>query len=207
LRKLLQNPYALAPEGQRRGVRQPVVTRPVMDADGEHWLAPFAMASVNTRIVFRSHALLGHPWGADFTYGEAMSTGGGPVGLAKAVGIAGGLAGFLGLAALGPARDLLSNHVLPQPGEGPSPQAQAAGYWTVAFRGETADGDVVRTVVRGDRDPGYGSTAKVLGEAGTCLLDRSHDQVGGGFWTPATAMGDALVQRLIDHAGLTFEER
>lgn len=204
VRKLLQNPYALAPEEHRRGVRQPVVTFPVKDADGEHWLAPFVMASANTRIVFRSHALLGHPWGTDFTYCEAMSTGGGPVGLAKAVGIAGGLAGFLGVTALGPARDLLEKHVLPKPGEGPSPTAQAAGFWSLGFRGRTAAGDVVRTRVKGDRDPGYGSTAKMLGEAGICLLDRPREEVGGGFWTPATAMGEDLIQRLTDHAGVTF---
>jgi short subunit dehydrogenase-like uncharacterized protein len=29
--------------------------------------------------------------------------------------------------------------------------------------------------------------------------------VAGGFWTPATIMGDVLIERLKAHAGLSFE--
>ena len=205
LRKLLQNPYALAPKDHRSGVRQPSITKPEQDDDGENWLAPFVMASTNTRIVFRSHALLGHPWGEDFTYDEAMSVGAGPLGLAKAAGLTGGLGGFMGLVAIGPTRDLLAKYVLPKPGEGPSPEDQENGFWAFQFRGETAAGDVVRVSVKGDKDPGYGSTAKMLAESALCLLDRPQAEVAGGFWTPATAMGDSLVQRLESNAGVTFE--
>ena len=53
-------------------------------------------------------------------------------------------------------------------------------------------------------DPGYGSTSKMLAEAAVCLAKDDLD-VGGGIWTPASAMGNALMQRLIDNAGLTFE--
>ena len=67
-------------------------------------------------------------------------------------------------------------------------------------------GGALRVGVQGDRDPGYGSTAKMLGEAVACLaLDVSKDEVAGGFWTPATAMGDRLITRLQAHAGLTFD--
>ena len=49
----------------------------------------------------------------------------------------------------------------------------------------------------------YGSTSKILGECGVCLaLDEL--PVEGGFWTPASAMGDALLKRLPARAGLTF---
>lgn len=74
------------------------------------------------------------------------------------------------------------------------------------FHGTTAGGQRLTTRVTGDRDPGYGSTAKMLGEAGVCLAqDIGRSDVPGGFWTPATALGDALVARLERHAGLTFE--
>ena len=53
-------------------------------------------------------------------------------------------------------------------------------------------------------DPGYGSTAKMLGESAVCLaLDEP--LTGGGFWTPASAMGGQLQQRLASNAGLDFE--
>jgi saccharopine dehydrogenase (NAD+, L-glutamate forming) len=62
--------------------------------------------------------------------------------------------------------------------------------------------------VPGDRDPGYGSTAKMLAQAGICLAqDITGESVAGGFLTPATAMGDALIARLSAHAGVKFEIR
>jgi short subunit dehydrogenase-like uncharacterized protein len=202
LRRVLTNPYAIAPEGQRTGVRQPNVTTPVRDEASGQWLAPFVMASVNTRVVHRSHALMGHPWGGDFLYDEASMMGRGPAGFARASAMAAGLAGFVGAAAIGPARSLL-HRALPDPGAGPTPEAQENGYFDIRFFGTTDDGRSIATKVTGDRDPGYGSSAKMLGEAATALL--SLDVVGGGFWTPATAFGESLIEPLQEHAGLTFE--
>ena len=72
--------------------------------------------------------------------------------------------------------------------------------------GTTAEGRQIRTKVTGDRDPGYGSTSKMLGQAAACLaLDVDKAAMPGGFWTPATIFGDHLIQRLKDHSGLTFE--
>ena len=201
LRKVLANPYALAPAGMRDGVKQVEVLTPKNDAVSGSWVAPFVMASVNTRVVHRSHALLGRPWGADFAYGEAMMTGDGALGAAKAAGVTGGLAGFMGAAAIGPVRSLLATKVLPQPGEGPSPEQQEAGFFDLRFFGSTADGHAITTRVTGDRDPGYGSTAKMLGEAARVL---AASDVAGGFWTPSTSMGSALVDALTQHAGLEF---
>jgi short subunit dehydrogenase-like uncharacterized protein len=132
-----------------------------------------------------------------------MAMGSGPVGAAKATALTGGLAAGMGLTALGPTRKLV-NRVVPKPGTGPSPKAQAAGGFSLAFTGTTADGRTIRTRVTGDRDPGYGSTAKMLGETAVALteLDRS---VPGGCWTPSTVLGDALVDRLEAHAGLRFD--
>ncbi len=203
LRSVLANPYALAPDGQRRGVRQPNVMVPCLDHASGQWVAPFVMAGINTKIVHRTHALLGRPWGDEFRYDEAMLMGSGPVGAAKAAAVGGSLAGFLGLAAFSPTRSLLERFVLPKPGEGPSPSTQEAGYFDLRFFGTTAADDEIVVKVTGDRDPGYGSTAKMIGEAAIVLLDA--DNVGGGFWTPASAMGDRLIHQLESHAGLTFE--
>jgi short subunit dehydrogenase-like uncharacterized protein len=107
---------------------------------------------------------------------------------------------------IGPVRSGLERFVLPAPGEGPSPEEQRNGGFDLRFHGRTAEGQVLRARVTGDRDPGYGSTAKMLGQAAACLAgDRPRTQLGGGFWTPATAFGDALIERLEAHSGLTFE--
>jgi short subunit dehydrogenase-like uncharacterized protein len=205
MRKLLADPFALAPPDQRTGPRQPDVNRPMRDDASGQWVAPFVMAAVNTRVVHRSHALLGRPWGPAFTYDEAMLMGTGPLGAAKAGGLSGGLAAGMGLAALGPTRRALQRFVLPKPGEGPSPEAQEKGSFDLRFFGTTADGRTIRTRVTGDRDPGYSGTARMLSEATTALVELDADEVGGGFWTPATAFGDRLVERLEDHAGIRFD--
>jgi saccharopine dehydrogenase (NAD+, L-glutamate forming) len=61
-------------------------------------------------------------------------------------------------------------------------------------------------MVRGDRDPGYGSTSKLIAEAALCLaFDVSREETPGGVYTPAAAMSEKLIARLQSHAGLTFE--
>lgn len=204
LREVLSNPHALAPREQRSGVRQPNVTVPKLDAASGQWVAPFVMAAVNTRVVHRSHALLGRPWGEGFRYDEAMATGTGPLGAARASAVAAGTAGFMGAAAVAPVRAALKRFVLPAPGEGPSPETQQAGSYDLRFYGTTSDGRTVTTQVTGDRDPGYGSTAKMFGEAATALVALDRDDVGGGFLTPATAFGTALIPALEADAGMTF---
>ena len=202
LRTQLADPYLLAPPDHRTGPSQPDLTHPVKD-DAGRWLAPFVMAGVNSRVVQRTHALLGRPWGREFRYQEAMAMGTGPVGAAKAAGLSGGVLAVMGLGAVGPTRSAL-RRVLPKPGEGPSPEAQERGSFDIRFTGTTADGRSLETQVTGDRDPGYGGTAKMLGETAAAFLDLDHADVGGGFWTPASAFGDRLIERLEAHAGLRF---
>ncbi|MDX1620737.1 MAG: saccharopine dehydrogenase NADP-binding domain-containing protein [Nitriliruptorales bacterium] len=207
IRREIGNPYALCPEGQRSGVRQPDVYRPEHDDVFDSWLAPFVMAAINTRVVHRTNALLDHAYGESFRYDEAMMTGAGPGGAAKAAGLTAGLGAFLG-AAVTPGLDKLLPKVLPDPGEGPSPEAQRKGFFDFRFWGTTGSGERLTAKVTGDRDPGYGSTAKMLGEAAACLaLDVSDrgERPPGGFWTPASLLGSQLVERLEGHAGLTFE--
>lgn len=203
-RRILANPYALAPTGMREGIHQPNIVAPIRDIASQNWIAPFAMATVNTRVVHRTHALLGRPWGDVFLYDEATMTGTGAVGLARATAMSGGAGAFFGAANVRPVRKALEKYVLPKPGEGPSVDKQQSGFFDLRFFGTTTSGHTLTTKVTGDRDPGYGSTAKMLGEAAIALLTADPADVPGGFWTPASALSPAFVDPLQQHAGLTF---
>lgn len=206
VRKVMTNPYALCPGEGAHGVRQPNVSFAGYNPDADSWLAPFIMASINTRIVHRSNALSNNSYGANFTYDEAMMTGPGVSGQLKAVAIASSMAGFMTAVVLKPTRWLLEKFVVPKPGEGPSPEEQKKGCYEYRLIGRTSAGQIVKVRVTGDRDPGYGSTAKILGEAAACLaLDVPKSEKAGGFWTPATIFGNRLIKRLTAHAGLKFE--
>ena len=205
LRKQLANPYLLCPPPNPPTVRQPGVRAAAYDSEYDAWTAPFVMAGINTRIVHRSNALGGYPYLRNFLYDEAMLTGKGLAGRVKALTISGGLGGFLAGSALRPTRWLLER-VLPSPGEGPSPEAQANGFYDFRFVGTTSDGRKLRAKVVGAGDPGYGSTSKILGQAGACLaFDVPRTEKPGGFWTPATIFGSRLIERLRSDAGLRFE--
>src|SRR5580692_2375547 len=206
LRKELADPYSLCPAGSAPRVRQPDVRSAEFDADFGAWVAPFVMSGINTRIVQRTNALSEQAYGADFTYDEALLMGRGLKGRFAATAMAVGLSGFMLAAAIRPARAALERFVLPKPGEGPSPEVQRTGSFDLRFLGTTADGRQIRSKVTGDRDPGYGSTAKMLGQAAACLaLDIDKAATAGGFWTPATIFGDRLIQRLTAHSGLSFD--
>jgi short subunit dehydrogenase-like uncharacterized protein len=203
VRAVVADPYALNPPDLRDGPPQDRGLLPRRLPGGE-WSAPFVMAAVNTKVVHRSHALAGRPWGPDFRYREVLGTGPGPGGALAAAGVTAGMGAFVGLASVGPLRRLLARRVLPQPGSGPSPRAQEAGSFDLRFRGVTRRSGTIETRVTGDRDPGYGSTARMLGEAAAALVELDRSEVGGGFWTPSTAFGERLLERLEAHAGLRF---
>jgi short subunit dehydrogenase-like uncharacterized protein len=206
LRKELADPYSLCPAGSGPRVRQPDVRSAEFDVDFGAWIAPFVMSGINTRIVQRTNALSQQAYGADFIYDEAVLMGPGLKGRFAATAMAASLSGFMVAAAIRPARAALERFVLPKPGEGPSPEAQRTGFFDLRFLGMTADSRRMRAKVTGDRDPGYGSTGKMLGQAAACLaLDVGKVTAPGGFWTPATIFGDRLIQRLTTHSGLTFD--
>ncbi len=205
VRRINEEPYALNPKDRRSGPDGPDRLAPEYDGDFRQWTGPFIMANVDTRVVRRSNALLGHAYGTDFRYDEAMLMGDGPVGLAKAVGLAAALGGGMAAMTLAPVRRLVASR-LPAPGEGPSRERREAGYWDVRLLGEHPDDPRknLRARLTGDRDPGYGSTSKMLGEAAVCLaLDPLSS--AAGFLTPAAAMGDALLARLQQNAGITAQ--
>src|SRR6056297_136205 len=204
--RIVKNPYAICPEDYRKGPKQPYVSGPKFDDSLGSWTAPFVMAAINTRIVHRSHALQDRPWGDEFTYDEAMLTGKGFKGRKQATTWSLALGGFALGASFGPTRKLLQNRFLPKPGEGPSKGARERGFFKLLLVGSDDEGNQIRVRVSGDRDPGYGSTAKMLGEAAfTLATDVPDDKTAGGFWTPSTAMAEQLMPRLVEHAGLTFE--
>jgi short subunit dehydrogenase-like uncharacterized protein len=204
VRRLMANPYAVCPDRGAHGVPQPSVSLARYDRDQGSWLGPFLMATINTKIVHRSNALSGVPYGADFRYDEATMTGKGVKGAALAFGMGVGVALFLLAVIFPPTRWLLQRFIVPKPGEGPSAREQERGSFDLRLSGTTAGGEHLRIKVTGDRDPGYGSTAKMLGEAAACLALDVPD-TPGGFWTPATIFGDVLIDRLTEFAGLTFE--
>ncbi len=185
---LLRDPFALTPGFT--GPRQPSGSKPMVDeALGEGvWVAPFVMAAINTRNVHRSNFLLGHAYGQDFVYDEMLVTGTGAKGEAFANAVA--------------SDKSLGSDSGPKPGEGPSREEREAGHYDVLFLGEDAAGHHLRVAVTGDRDPGYGSTSKMIAEAAVCLLENR--STPGGIWTTAPALGQALIERLRANAGLTF---
>ena len=205
-RKQVANPYLLNDDKDVPNVRQANVSKPEYDDEHKRWLAPFVMASINTRIVHRSNQLLGYEYGRDFKYDEAMWMKDGVKGKLSSYAMSAGLLGFATAMMIKPSRELLSKHVLPKSGSGPSKEEQENGYFDIRLFGKTANNDTINTKVTGDKDPGYGSTSRMLSQAALCLAqDISKDDIGGGFWTPASAMGDSLIERLEAYSGISFE--
>ena len=204
LRRVLTNPYALCPDGHPFKARQYNQKSAVYDDDFQAWSAPFVMAAINTRIVHRSNALMGNAYSDEFRYDEAMLVGRGNGGAVRGHGYVSGIRRFYHWCSISPIRWVLENYILPKPGEGPQRARSGNGFYDLRFVGTTSDGRKIKTKVTGDKDPGYGSTAKMLGESALCLLKDVPD-LKGGFWTPSSAMGKPLMQRMIDNAGLTFD--
>ncbi|MDB9737013.1 saccharopine dehydrogenase NADP-binding domain-containing protein [Porticoccaceae bacterium] len=205
MRKKMGNPYLLCGSAHQYSIRAKSVSGPQFDPDFNCWIAPFVMEAINSRVVLHSNALLDMAYGRDFSYSEGMLTGKGLKGRIGAL-MSTVAFGMLGVALyFSPTRALLEKFVLPAPGEGPSPEAQLNGYFDVRVHGRDDQGNQLTVKVTGDRDPGYGSTAKMLGQAGLCLaLDIKKEDRAGGFLTPSVAMGDALLKRLEAHSGLAF---
>ena len=203
LRRELKNPYSLCPPDHPYTVRQPNVGVEYDERIGG-WVGPFIMAAINTRIVHRSNALSGNRYGTSFRYEEATATGRGGKGKRRARLTRLSLKALMMGLAIAPVRWAMNKLFLPSPGEGPSPEAQRKGHFDLLFLGTAPDGTTLRARVTGDKDPGYGSTAEMLGQAAACLARDVGDDAATGFCTPATLLGDALIDRLQARAGLTF---
>lgn len=184
---VLMNPFALTEEFS--GPEQPSGLAPLHEEDLGSWSAPFVMATINTKNIHRSNYLQDHAYGAEFVYDEMLLTGPGEQGEAIANAVASD-------------KSMAKSKL--QPGEGPSKEERDNGNYDVMFVGSNDSGYKVVASVKGDRDPGYGSTSKMIAEAAVCLaLDP--EAASGGIWTPAAALGSALIDRLQDNAGLSFQ--
>lgn len=183
---VLGDPFALTPGFD--GPSQPGGLIPHYEEDLERWAAPFIMATINTKNVHRTNFLLGHPYGKDFRYDEMVLTSPGEAGKAAAHAVA----------------EMLKNPFgakPPKPGEGPTPEERANGFYDVLFIGEMPDGRNLHYAVKGRYDPGYGSTSRMLAETGIALLDCDKP---GGVGTPGAFLGEKLVRRLQDNAEISF---
>ena len=183
---VLRNPFALA-EGFE-GPGQPTGMVPMYEADLDKWAAPFVMAPINTKNVHRTNFLLGHPYGQDFQYDEMMLTSPGEAGKKMAEA----------------AVEMMKNPFgakPPKPGEGPSKEERENGFYDVLFVADGPDGESLHLGVKGKYDPGYGSTSRMLTETGIALLN---SDANGGVGTPGAFLGEALVDRLQEHADIQF---
>jgi len=186
---ILNNPFALTPGFE--GPRQPRGNKSIYEEDLQSWAAPFMMALINTRNLHRSNLLMGFPYGKEFVYDEMVLTGPGEKGEAIARRVMA-------------ANNEKTGPNAPKPGEGPSKEERESGRYDLLYVAVAPDGRQVRASVKGDRDPGYGSTSKMISECAICLL-RDAPDVPAGIWTPGAAMQHKLIKRLVDHAGLTFQ--
>ena len=201
--RTMLDPFALTPGF--KGPRQPAGEAAVYDELAKSWTAPFIMAPINTKNVHRTNALLGHPWGRDFVYDERMLAGDGADGERRARRMNSAMRMQNALLAFAPTRALLRRFALPKPGEGPDAREREAGGYELLFIGQAADGRTLRASVRGEGDPGYASTSRIISESALCLIhDIDLARTGGGVWTPGAAMGMKLIPRLQARAGLTF---
>jgi len=201
----LLNPYGLNPKGKQEGKDGSDLKSVKYDKDAKSWIAPFIMSTINTRVVRRSHALQNFPYGKDFQYNEAMMTGPGFSGRAKGTMLLAGT-GLMMTAKPNSFMRNIMNRFLPKPGEGPSKEKRENGFYKMILIGELEDGTLIQGSVTGDRDPGYGSTCKMLAESAVCLaLDKNKTPEVAGVLTPSVALGDALLQRLEENAGLEFK--
>ena len=199
-RQTLKNPYSLAPAGQRDGVDTGEQRGVRRDPLRSQWTAPSPMAAVNERIIRRSNALLGYPWGQEFRCKEVLPTNSGVGGAFAAGGIAVGIGVGMAALSVGFVRSGLERFVFPAPGEGPTQEEIKSGHFTVSVigRGTTPDGPfTVECEIGADQDPGYGATSKMLGEAAMCLSqEKTESTLSGGILTPASGIGDPLAERL-----------
>jgi short subunit dehydrogenase-like uncharacterized protein len=183
---VLRDPFSLATGFT--GPQQPLGNKPEFDERLQSWVAPFVMATINTKNIHRSNLLMHHHYGSDFIYDEMIMTGPGDKGEAVAQHIT---------------NDKSMAEDQTQPGEGPDREQRENGLYDVLFIGQSTTGDTVKVSVRGDKDPGYGSTSQMIAESAVCLL-KNPQSASGGIWTPASAMGSLLIDRLQANAGLTF---
>jgi saccharopine dehydrogenase (NAD+, L-glutamate forming) len=161
------------------------------DPDAQAWAVP--LPTIDGQVVARSARALDR-YGPDFTYTHYAAV----RRLPSVLGGVGAVAGIAALAQLPPTRRWLERRV--PAGTGPSPERRGRSWFTVRFVGEGGGERVITEVAGGD--PGYAESAKMLAESALCLAADALPLTSGQV-TPAAAMGDALIERLVK-AGIVF---
>ena len=205
LARVLADPYALSPDRDAEPRLGPERDPRGIQHDRElgMWVGPFIMGSINTRVVRRSNALQGWVYGPRLRYREVMGFGSGPLAAVQAGAVAGSVNALAVGLSMAPSRALLER-VLPSPGEGPSESQRERGFFRIEIHTRTSSGARYLCRVAAKGDPGYKATSVMFGESSLCLaLDEDGLPARAGVLTPATAMADALVERL-RRAGQTF---
>ena len=193
VRRVLGDPYALAPASAGTGPTDPTSVASAGTRTSGCGRAPSSWRpSTRASCVARTRSS-GTRWGEDFRYSEAMSFGKGPKALLVAAGVSAGTAVGMAALAVGPVRRLVADRFLPAPGEGPAKEVRDEGYFVTRLIGTMADGSgKVRGKVRGTSDPGYGETAKMLGESAVCLAKDEARPQGRRRPHPGVLHGHAL---------------
>jgi short subunit dehydrogenase-like uncharacterized protein len=205
--KALADPFLLNPEGTRPARPQDHADPrgPRHDADFSAWLGPFFMAAINTRVVRRSAALLGYA--PDFSYQEYLRLGRGPAAAVSASLLSAGSLASNAALRWSPVRRLAEKYA-PPPGAGPSEASMDGGSFRCRWIGTSAGGQQVHGSISDQGDPGNRATTKMVCESALALALQLEQLPGGaghgGLLTPASGLGDVLVQRL-RAAGMRLE--
>ncbi|MBF6239870.1 saccharopine dehydrogenase NADP-binding domain-containing protein [Nocardia otitidiscaviarum] len=208
---IMSHPYSLSPDKSLdpdvgRQTDQALARASSIDPSLDGWVATFVMAAHNTKVVRRSNGLLGWPYGKNFRYREVMSVGSSTAAPLVAAGVAGGIVATMAAGAMlsrvAVGRRLL-DRMVPKPGTGPSESARRSGWFTMRTFAHTTSGAKYVCTFAGQGDPGYQATSVMLGQSGLALAFDALPEIAG-ILTPASAMGDALTERL-RAAGMTVE--
>jgi short subunit dehydrogenase-like uncharacterized protein len=171
----------------------------------DKWVGPFVMSNVNAEVIKRTRALFDKPV-SPLTYKEFQVHHGFKEAAVQ------NMAMLIGVTALlNPwSGSFLKRHILPKPGEGPSEKVLRNGYMLLYAKGEGSQGSIVESALYYPRDGGYAETARMVVESSLCLaLDVDKLPIPknkGGFFSPAVAMGDVLLERLC-RTGCKFASR
>lgn len=192
-------PYLLCPSDKQLERKSAAQQAVLFDKNYQEYSIPFFMQAINIKVVHATNALLDYPYSKEFSYEERIIVQS-RLGAYKQVFISAIFKFAMKFSLL---RNYISKKMPIQPGHGPSELLQKSGFFKMHIIGQTHDSSKLSLYVHGDRDPGYGSTAKMISEMAICLYE--NNKLPGGFWTPASAFGNELATRLSQYAGVKFE--
>lgn len=205
--QMIANPYSLNPLDQLDGPPCPDLEQVQYSEDFQQLIMPFPVGQINARIVRRSHALLGNPWGKEFTYQEARLAGNGVLNRIKAQ-LETSVTRLFVEADPSTRKGRWLHAMGPKEGSGPTDK-QIANNGPCGFKavGVTESGKKIQGWMHTHWDPGHGGTAAMLVDSAYCLAMLEAEieaETGrsGGYLTPYLAMGEVLRKQLEDNAGI-----